>query len=383
MRVAVMLVGLAMMPVSLASAEPMVTSFDTLNHEAETIVIGTLAGSSPDADGNDVVVDHPRSFTVETVVRGKSMRGQTITVKQSSNGHFGNSKPERMIGFIDKNQSLQWAGHLLAGKTLETGVILISGYYDFNAHLVSPGTMTLVQLKSLLADKPINQNIVVTLAFPNGHGGMSASKQDFAIEFEPKTNKTTLLRSSVRCLKTATLSAADWGNTFLSLELEISCGKETRSVSLFGKFVSVDAQGTIRITATPGTPVMTAADFQSFLSDPTIKGFQRIVNVDVAGERWQWNVTEQSIDGPKGVRGVQSTGPGSSRSPDGVETESFVFDQSGIVLTLVHRDPSAGTAMGLMQLIESARTECRIAIGGKPVRRCTLRQIAPLVVTEP
>jgi hypothetical protein len=362
-----------------ASGEPMTTAFETVNHDAVTIVIGTLGGI-PQANGKDLDSDKTRPFTIDTSLRGKNRTGQTILVKHSASGGFANAKPERMVAFIDSNQSLQWAGHLLAGKTIETGVILISGFYDYNAHLVTPGTMTLGQLKSLLTGTPLHQTMIVTLAFPDGRGGMVATKQDFAIEFESKTQKAKLLRSSVRCLKESSLLSADWGNTFLSLEMTFSCGNETRKVSFFGKFEGVDAQGAIRITATPGSPVMTSADFQRFLADPEIQGFQRMVQVNVDGENWEWNFTEQTIVGPKGQRGKQSSGPGSSITAKGIATESFIFDQVQVRLMLVHRDRVAGTAMGMMQLIDSANTECQISIAGNKPRPCTIRQIKPRIV---
>src|SRR5205823_5913474 len=103
-----------------ASAAPMHTDFATIRKDAASIVVGTVRVSAT----GDVTID------VDKVVRGPAVSG-TIKVKPSPDGHLSVSN-ERVVAFITAANELRWIGQKVAGATIETGVLQLKGFFDFN-----------------------------------------------------------------------------------------------------------------------------------------------------------------------------------------------------------------------------------------------------------
>lgn len=51
----------------------------------------------------------------------------------------------------------------------------LEGFFDFNAHIVSPGILLLVQLQRYLKTGQLEQKFHATLAVPDGKGGLRPS----------------------------------------------------------------------------------------------------------------------------------------------------------------------------------------------------------------
>ncbi len=139
---------LAIAAPSQTEAGAMLTNLATIKAEATLIVVGTVKRRT---SGLSIDVDY--------AVRGKAKKG-VLAVKESPNGHvFVDIDPNknRVIGFIDGKNRLRWVGRLVAGSSLEEGVIRLEGFFDFNAHIVRPGVMTLSQLEDYLKSDKLVQ----------------------------------------------------------------------------------------------------------------------------------------------------------------------------------------------------------------------------------
>ena len=102
----------------LARGAPMVTDLATIRAEAKTSVGGTLRS---DKSG--------LSIEVEYAIRGNAAKGP-MTVNDSPDGHvFVDLDPNknRVVSFVDDKKRLRWVGRLLAGPSLEKGVIQLAG----------------------------------------------------------------------------------------------------------------------------------------------------------------------------------------------------------------------------------------------------------------
>jgi hypothetical protein len=128
-----------------AEAKPMHTPLDAILKTATTIVIAKLepiAGKPHEATSY--------TLTVERALRGTAKPGPLV-VKPSRHGHAYLAAGTRVLAFIDAKSEWLAFGVAFAGPSLEDGVIRLAGFYDHNAHLVSPGVVTLSELEGLVA----------------------------------------------------------------------------------------------------------------------------------------------------------------------------------------------------------------------------------------
>lgn len=365
----VLLLLLLAVPVP-ASGAPMHTDFATIRKDAVTIVIGTVRV----APTGDITID------VEKAIRGTAPTG-LMKVNKSPDGHLSFSD-ERVVAFLTGANELRWVGRKVAGGTIETGVLQLSGFFDFNAHLVSPGMMTLVQLGSMLSTGTLTQTLGVTLAFPDGKGGRKTSSKKFTIAYDPLTRKASAPGFSAACLDLNSVYGLEWGQ--LEVSFADTCprkGNSSRSLRLEGKPTGADAAGNMQFELVPSGPVMTEAEYDGFLMDASLLDVVRVVKLALAdGSVWSWQIGKGLADPSGKLR--QPGGMSSSYEQTGgvsKTTETWEFGDAKIVLGAATY--GGGNDFSLLSAIDAGTfTKCTLVRKGLAPIACTAKQGAPIFV---
>lgn len=121
-----------------ASAEPLVSSFDDVLASSTDVVIATSLGG--------------QRLRVERALRG-SLRGEIDT--GLGDGHADVETGRRVVAFLDASRAFRFVGEAPSGRALEDAALTVRGFYDFNAHLVTDGLLTLAQLEARLIGRRI------------------------------------------------------------------------------------------------------------------------------------------------------------------------------------------------------------------------------------
>lgn len=137
---------------STAHAEPMLTTLDEILADSTDVVIATYVGPVGSSNSYDATGSRLR---IERALRG-SLRGE-ITAGVGT-GHADLQAGSRVIAFLDRDRAWSYIGEAPAGARLEDRVSL-RGFYDFNAHIVTPGMMTLDELTARLTGDPIEWHV--------------------------------------------------------------------------------------------------------------------------------------------------------------------------------------------------------------------------------
>lgn len=342
-----------------ADAAPMMTQLATLRVEATTIVLGTM--------GPGLVLD------VDTVVKGTSPLGPRKLVSPPEGSA---SATGRVVAFLDAKGTFRWVGMLLAGPTLETGVLHLSGFFDWNAHFVSPGVMTLAQLKDYLATGNLDQRWIATLVAADGRGGYVPTATSFTIDDAPLTHTTTMRGARPgACLDQVSISST-FGEGHPTIGLSGACPQ--RRLTLETTVSGVDTNGAITLDARPTAPFLDAGELGTYLSDPTFVDVARTLDVMPVGggPGWGWQLGVGLVD-PNG--GLHPAG-GASTQPSGANgspTSTHVYEFAGATLSFVPRRTAAigsgGDAASLVPLVDANDiASCVLRVPGQPERACTL-----------
>src|SRR5512142_829781 len=114
----VLLVSLSIAPA--ARSAPMSTDFATIRANAAIVALGTVHQAVGPNNTALITVD------VDKTIRGTAARGP-LAVKESPDGHIDLDN-ERVVAIVDNAGALRWIGTLVAGSSLETGVIQFRGF---------------------------------------------------------------------------------------------------------------------------------------------------------------------------------------------------------------------------------------------------------------
>jgi len=356
-------------------AAPMSTDFATIRSTATTIVLGTVRQK---VTGSTAAV----TVDVDTVLRGTVVPGP-LPVLPSPDGSI-DIDGQRVVAFIDTTGALRWVGTLVAGPRLEDGVLLLRGFFDFNAHLVRPGIMSLPQLKNLLATGTLDQTFSATVTFPDGHGGMRRSAKHFTVRHDPLANTQTLAGFAPTCMALSNVWGLTWGQ--LQLRFSDTCmtaaTTTTRSLSLDGKFTGVDAAtGALEVDLSPTSPVLTEPEYETYVADGTLVDVVRAVSVGLPGSApWTWRIDQSMIDPAGKTHAAGGTSSSLSQTAGGLPVYDDTFDFRGAKITLRH-GASTSTSLSLLSLIDSGGvSQCTFSRAGLAPVACTLHQIAPIFV---
>jgi hypothetical protein len=131
------------------------TSFKDVIARSETIVIAKLE-KVPKYGSSRTQLD------VLEVLKGKIKPGKH-EVRFADLPHGG---PDEFIAFLDKDRIWRFTAAPLNAKKVKQTVLGISGFYDHNAHWVSPGLLTWQQLKAYLQDGSLRYRFRGPIYFP-------------------------------------------------------------------------------------------------------------------------------------------------------------------------------------------------------------------------
>lgn len=338
----------------------MFTPLSKVRAESTTVVVGTLS-TTP----RGPVVD------VEYNLRGRAGKG-ALLVRESPDGRVfvpvGKTAKNRVVAFIDAQNRLRWIGRLLAGPSLEKGVLELRGFFDFNAHLVGPGVMTLMQLMEFLAHGTMHQRFRATLSFPDGRGGLRRSGRQVIVDYAPLTRKVSGLRGlRAACLDHPSLMPPNWGK----FRLHLYCRGSLRRLVLTGRVSGINPRGDILVDAVPTEPVLNAGELDRYLRNPGFTKVARTIRVTTAsGTTWTWHWGRGLVDAGGRMHRLRGMSVSSqSRAGKIIHIDSYRFD--GIVLAVPSKTNQLAAHLTLIQRA-NARQGCTVTHGGKR-ERCTLR----------
>jgi hypothetical protein len=155
-----------------ARAEPASTEFNEVVAQSETIAVIHLK----DVDSRQFKV----RLNIKQVFKGSLKPGEReVTVPRygiSSVGHL--TKNRELIGFIDHGNVWRFLGISATGKAINSDVFELWGFNDDEGdiHFVTPGLLTLAQLKTYLKNKTLRYPFRGDVYFPrSGKGGWQVS----------------------------------------------------------------------------------------------------------------------------------------------------------------------------------------------------------------
>lgn len=372
-----------------AVAAPMSTDLATVRSDATTIVLGTVRWVSVPTPGAGVTATAKYSLmiTVDATLRGTAPA--VLAVDESPDGHV-TVDGERVVAFVDAKNRLRWVGRKIAGPDLEHGVLQLSGFFDFNAHLVRPSMMTLPQLKGYLATGNLHTNVAATIAFPDGHGGLRPSTRHLGLDWDPFTRVGTISGFTPDCLSLNTVFGMEWGKIELVFTDTCHYGTLSRELTLEGEPTGVDASGAITADLVPTRPLLAENEFDPFVTDGHVSDVHRVVRVTLSdGSAWSWRLGDALVDPGGKVRA--SGGAGSSIADKSTATGHFTVAESywtfaDVTLRLSkttsttsgHVD-SLGNDLSIVGAVDAGGWTCSFTRGGTTVP-CTLRRDAPVIV---
>jgi hypothetical protein len=362
-----------------ASTVPMYTSLAKVRAESRSVVIGRIRSAQ-----------HSLAIEVERVLRGAGKPG-LMPVQHSPDGRVSVSS-DRLVAFVDRQGALRWVGQLLAGPSLERGVLRLSGFYDHGPHVVSPGVMSMAELTRYLATQRLNQVIQIRLAFPDGQGGLRPSAQRFRVRLSARSRQAKVSGLRLSCLAgPPSLVSTDWGK--FRMDLTSSCPAATSSarlLSLRGRFTGLSRRtGALLVEAFPAYPFLYASEFQRFAQDASIVTVRRLLQVKLTdGSSWTWQLGDHLVD-PRGrtysAAGVRRQGPAQSASQPATATSSQRYEFGSVAIVLsppVETSASGGDAPSIIQALEGGRlSRCTLVQVGRANERCQLTQLPPVFVT--
>lgn len=148
-----LLLGIFSLPVFL-SAHPMGIRFDEMIARCKKIVVGKFLHS--------YLKETNYAIDVEYALKGNVGAGR-MTVGRAY-GRVGLQEGTRFMAFVNEKNELEWAG---LSDSLETGMIYLRGFYDYNSYDVWPSGLTMVQLKEYLANGKYDGTVEGNLEFFN------------------------------------------------------------------------------------------------------------------------------------------------------------------------------------------------------------------------
>jgi hypothetical protein len=365
MRLQLFIVAIVAMAATRGEAAPMHTKLDTLRASATDIVIGVV---HHDASG--------LSIDVERVIRGPAKAGR-MSLADSPDGHV-DVGGRRVVAFVDAG-ALRWVGELVAGPAIESGVLRMRGFFDFNAHVVSPGVMSLAELEDYLRTGKLAQVFAATLAFPDGHGVIQPSTKKMTIQFDALTRAASTTGLTLACLDQLALFPPDHGT--LEVMFNGACPADpkarNRSLMLEGQFTGWNAKtGALDVLLVPMRPFLDEKEFDKFVGDASWADVTNVVSLKLGdGSTWTWNIESDLVD-PHGVRHKAGGMSSTTETKAGATVTKEIYDFSGpkIVITPAPDYGSpGGNARGIIPMVDAGTTHCTFRRGGVEVA-CTLKR---------
>lgn len=131
------------------SAEPRFSTLDDVIAASPYIVVATYMGHAGETGLLEATAYRLR---VHSTLRG-DLHGE-ISVGRTD-GYVVAEQGAQIVAFITADMGLKAVGEVIGALPLESGPIRLRGFYDFNAHVVSPSVVTLDGLRSRINGKPL------------------------------------------------------------------------------------------------------------------------------------------------------------------------------------------------------------------------------------
>lgn len=123
-------------------AKPMYIEFTNMMQQAPTIVIAAYLGPvSPDP-----AILEQYNLIVHQVLKGKAS-GKMIVNR--AHGNVSLKPNTKVIAFLNANNEFEWVAET-NGTSLEKDLLFLRGFYDYNAYIVAPSSITLQQLQEYI-----------------------------------------------------------------------------------------------------------------------------------------------------------------------------------------------------------------------------------------
>jgi hypothetical protein len=154
-----LLCGFSFLFLETAWAKPKHATFEEMIEKSATIVVAKFLGEQPDEKKHTVHLE------VTHVLKGGLKPGKH-DISFEDQPHIG-AKGAEVVAFLDKD--LVWrfvASQLNEEHKVDQGVLQISGFYDSNAYFVTPGLVTLDQLKLYLKEGSLIYRFRGEVCFP-------------------------------------------------------------------------------------------------------------------------------------------------------------------------------------------------------------------------
>lgn len=130
-------------------AEPMFIEFTEMMQQAQTIVIGDYLGFINPAGA----IHEPfgmHQIAVKEVLKGNAKLG--LMPVSRAHGAIENELTTKTscIAFLNARNEFEWVATAENGSNFEKDILFLRGFYDWNAYMVYPGGITILQLKEYL-----------------------------------------------------------------------------------------------------------------------------------------------------------------------------------------------------------------------------------------
>jgi hypothetical protein len=183
--VAVLLAFLGLCPET-AWAEPKHATFEKVIENSATIVVARFLGDQPDEKKATIQVE------VSQVLKGDLNPGKHLFAFQDR-PHFG-AKGDEFVAFLDKDRIWRFMASPQKGENkVGQGILQITGFYDYNAYWITPGLVTLDQLKTYLKDGSLVYRFRGDVYFPEpGKLGWKAGSLVLSGTYDAIKNKVNV-----------------------------------------------------------------------------------------------------------------------------------------------------------------------------------------------
>jgi hypothetical protein len=252
-----------------ASAEPMYISLSELRDTAPNVVMATFRGvldpTSPIWGGTIFQLE------ITQVIKGNLQTG-LLTVNRGSGAP--DLKPgDQVIAFLTKDLEFSWVGERRHfQEDPQADFWDLRGFYDYNAYLVGPSTLTYPALRGyFLENKPLAYHYEGPLYFFNGETGKAEpSQQTFSFQLQdgvPPIVKTSIPLNDFAEKAPELRLSSGWG---ADLTATFHSSVTGRRMEVYAKVISMDAAtgalGCMFWIPEPG--VYTEKMLREWLADP-------------------------------------------------------------------------------------------------------------------
>ncbi|MGC4005937.1 MAG: hypothetical protein QM811_23580 [Pirellulales bacterium] len=246
----------------------MFTSFQDAVKKSPTIVVAKMT-SAPDPKTSTVMID------VAQVLKGTMGLGR----HKVAFGAYPNVdvKAEEIVVFLDQDLSWNYVAVPLHGqKTVEKSVLALRGFYDFNAHIIDPGLITLDLLKGYLKDGTLIYRFRGNIFFPQlGKSDWKPSAIQITGRYDAVNEEVDVsgLPALVDFPKQPKIHVSSFNSPSGNFDLEYSRSR-LRQLELTGFVASLDDKTCELIIrfAVSGPEIPTEAAFRDYLSDGRKRG---------------------------------------------------------------------------------------------------------------